>query len=90
MMALGEKVAIVTGAAMGFKAGGPSIGGAISIRLARDGLKVVVVDIGDMGRKTVDIIKENGGEAIFLRSDVTITDEVKKIVQTTREIRWVT
>jgi NAD(P)-dependent dehydrogenase (short-subunit alcohol dehydrogenase family) len=81
----GYKVAIVTGASMGYKAGGPSIGGAISIRLAKDGFKVVVVDVGNMGNKTVDIIKENGGEATFLQSDVTITDEVKKIVQTVKD-----
>ena len=80
-----NKVAIVTGAAMGYQAGGPSIGGAVSIRLANDGFKVVVVDIGDMGKRTVDIIEENGGEAIFLQVDVTITSEVKKIVQTTKE-----
>jgi NAD(P)-dependent dehydrogenase (short-subunit alcohol dehydrogenase family) len=85
MMELCNKVAIITGAAMGYKDGGPSIGGAISIRLARDGFKVVVVDIGGMGKKTVNIIKENGGEAIFLQADVTVTSEVKKIVQTTRE-----
>ena len=85
MTELSNKVAIVTGAAMGYKDGGPSIGGAISIRLASDGYKVVVVDIGDMGERTVDIIKENNGEAIFIQTDVTITDEVKKIVQATKE-----
>ncbi|MFC1899840.1 SDR family NAD(P)-dependent oxidoreductase [Chloroflexota bacterium] len=85
MTELFDKVAIVTGAAMGYKDGGPSIGGAISIRLASDGFKVVVVDIGDMGERTVDIIKKNGGEAIFLRADVTITSEIKKIVQTTKD-----
>lgn len=80
-----KKVAIVTGAAMGYKAGGPSIGGAISIRLAEDGFKVVVVDVGNMGKRTVDIIRQNNGEAIFIQSDVTITDEVKKIVRTVKE-----
>jgi NAD(P)-dependent dehydrogenase (short-subunit alcohol dehydrogenase family) len=79
------KVAIVTGAAMGDQDGGPSIGGAISIRLANDGFKITVVDTGDMGEKTVDIIKGNGGEAIFLQADVTVTDEVKKILQATKE-----
>jgi len=79
-----DKVAIVTGAAMGYEAGGPSIGGAISIRLASDGFKVVVVDTLDMGQRTVEIIKENGSEAIFIKADITITDEVKNIVQTTK------
>jgi len=83
-MNLINKVAIVTGAAMGYQAGGPSIGGAISIRLASDGFKVVVVDIREMGKRTVEIIEEKGGEAIFIQADVTITDEVEKIIQTVK------
>lgn len=80
-----NKVAIVTGGAMGYKNGGASIGGAISIRLAKDGFKVVVVDLGEMGQRTVDVIKENGGEGIFLKADVTKTEDVKKIVETVKE-----
>jgi len=80
-----NKIAIVTGAAMGYKAGGPSIGGAISIKLAQDGYKVVVIDLEEMGEKTVDIIKENGGDGIFIKADVTLTDDVKKIIQATKE-----
>ena len=76
-MKLKGKVAIVTGAAMGYQAGGPSIGGAISIRLASDGYKVVVVDIGEMGKRTVEIIGENGGEAIFIQADVTVLTRLK-------------
>ena len=79
------KTAVVTGAAMGYRSGGPSIGGAISIRLAKDGFKVIVVDVGSMGKKTVELIRENGGEAIFIQADVTVTDDVKNIVRTARE-----
>jgi len=32
-----NKVAIVTGGAMGYKSGGKSIGGSVAIQLARDG-----------------------------------------------------
>ncbi len=78
------KVAIVTGGAMGYKTGGESIGGAVSIRLAKDGYKVVVVDLGEMGQKTVDIIKKNGGNGTFVRADATTTDDVKKIIKTTK------
>ncbi len=78
------KVAIVTGGAMGYKAGGKSIGGAISIRLAKDGYRVVVVDLGKMGQKTVDIIKENGGDGVFVKADVTATDDIKKIIKTAK------
>ena len=81
---MNKKVAIVTGAAMGYKAGGPSIGGAVAQRLARDGYQIVVVDLGDMGSKTVEIIKEGGGEAIFVRADVTVTGDVNKIIDETK------
>lgn len=80
-----NKVAVITGAAMGYKAGGPSIGGAISIRLAKDGYKIVVVDLGEMGQKTVDIVKKNGGEGTFVKADVTLTNDVKKVIQITKE-----
>ena len=70
---------------MGYKNGGKSIGGAVAIQLAKDGYQVVIVDSGDMGQRTADIIKENGGEAIFLKADVTSTSDVQKIIKTTKE-----
>jgi len=79
-----NKVAIVTGGAMGWKAGGKSIGGAIAISLANDGYKIVVADLGEMGERTVDIIKKSGGEAIFIKTDVTITDNIQNIITTTK------
>ncbi len=78
-----NKVAIVTGGALGYMNGGPSIGGSIAMRLANDGYRVVVVDLGEMGQRTVDVIGKNGGEAIFLQLDVTKTEDVRKIVETT-------
>lgn len=76
-----DRTAIVTGAAMGYRKGGPSIGGAISVRLAEDGYRVVVVDLGEMGQKTVGQIEANGGEALFIQADVTKTEDVKRIVE---------
>lgn len=81
-----NKVAIVTGAAMGYKRGGPSIGGAIAIRLAKDGFKIVVVDLLKTGNNTVEIIKKNGGEAVFEKADVTNTTDVKKVVKKASEL----
>lgn len=79
---LKNKVAIVAGGAMGYRSGGPSIGGAISIRLAEDGFKVLVVDLLEKaGKKTAEIIDKNNGEARFIKADVTKTLEVKKIVK---------
>jgi len=80
-----NKVAIVTGGALGYKSGGPSIGGAVAIRLAADGYKVVVVDAGEMGQRTADAIVKNGGEAIFLQKDVTKTADVEEIIETTKK-----
>src|SRR5262249_18154055 len=59
------KVALVTGGASG-------IGAACSETLAREGAKVVVTDIDEkLGTQTVERIQGAGGEAIFLRQDVT-------------------
>jgi len=77
-----NKVALVTGGAMGFKDGGPSIGGTISIRLAKDGYKVVIIDFCEMGKKTVEIIKRNGGQAVFVKGDVSNTEDIKKAIAT--------
>lgn len=59
------KVAIVTGAASG-------LGEAIARLLAREGAKVVIADIDDMrGDATAAAILQSGGEATYLRLDVT-------------------
>jgi NAD(P)-dependent dehydrogenase (short-subunit alcohol dehydrogenase family) len=85
-MKLENKVALVTGAAVGFKDGGPSIGSAIAFKLASEGAKVVVVDIlEEMGQRTADTIIANGGEAVFIKADVTKSDEVKKAVQLAKD-----
>lgn len=81
-----NKVALVTGAALGYKNGGPSIGSAIAFKFAERGAKIVVVDILEkMGQKTADKITENGGEAIFIRTDVSKSEDVKKAIEITKE-----
>jgi len=81
-----DKVALVTGAALGFKAGGPSIGSAIAFKLASEGAKVVAVDIlEEMGQRTADRIREEGGTARFVRADVSNTEDVKRTVEITRQ-----
>ena len=44
-MKMQNKIALVTGAALGYRYGGPSIGSAIAFKLASEGARVVVVDI---------------------------------------------
>ena len=73
---LSDKVAVITGASTG-------IGAATAIAYAAAGAKVVLGDINEVdGEKTVQIIVENGGVAIFCRADVTIEAEVAQLIQT--------
>ena len=76
-MRLKDKVAIITGAASG-------IGKATAKLFAEHGAKVVVADIDKHGgNQTVHNIKENGNEAIFIHTDVTIKMQTKQMVAQT-------
>lgn len=69
------KVALVTGAASG-------IGRASALAFAREGAKTVVADIlVEGGEETVRIIKEAGGDALFVRTDVSKAGEVETLIQ---------
>jgi NAD(P)-dependent dehydrogenase (short-subunit alcohol dehydrogenase family) len=76
-MALNNKVAIVTGAASG-------IGRATAKVFAREGTRVVVSDIAvDGGKETVRQIKSAGGEATFIKCDVSQEADVRGLVRQT-------
>jgi len=68
------KVAVVTG-------GSRDIGRAISIKLAREGAKVVVnYNSSESGaHETVDEIKSLGGEAIAVKADVSKLDDIENL-----------
>jgi NAD(P)-dependent dehydrogenase (short-subunit alcohol dehydrogenase family) len=69
------KVALVTG-------GGSGIGRATSLAFANEGAKVVIDDINVKGgEETVRLIKEAGGEAVFVKADVSKAAEVEAMVQ---------
>ncbi|MGE0825906.1 MAG: SDR family oxidoreductase [Candidatus Binatia bacterium] len=71
------KVALVTG-------GGSGIGRATSLIFAREGAKVVVADVVvPGGEETVQMIKAAGGDAIFVKADMSKAAEVEAMVQKT-------
>ncbi len=67
------KVAIVTG-------GGRGIGRATALLFARSGAKVVIGDIDPEGAHAVEAIKRDGGEALFVKTDVCKEGDVKILV----------
>lgn len=74
MMSFEEKVALVTG-------GGSGIGQACCLMLAEQGAKVVVSDINDAGgHETVNLIKNNGGEAIYVKANVAHPEDVHRLI----------
>ena len=78
-MRLADKVAIIASA-------GSGMGRASAIRFAQEGSKVVVADLNPQnGQETVDIIRANGGEAVFVHTNVAKENEVENMVRTAVE-----
>lgn len=76
-MRISEKVAIITGAASG-------IGRTTAILFAKEGGKVIVADQNEVGgNETVDMIRSDGGQAIFERVNVTSATDIQNMVETT-------
>jgi NAD(P)-dependent dehydrogenase (short-subunit alcohol dehydrogenase family) len=68
------KVVLVTG-------GGSGIGRASSLRFAREGAKVIIADIAvGGGKETVKMIEEAGGQAFFIKADVSVAAEVEVLI----------
>ena len=76
-MRISDKVAIITGAASG-------IGRTTAILFAKEGGKVVVADKNEVGgNETVDLIRSDGGQAIFDYVNVTSATDIQGMVKTT-------
>jgi len=79
MKRLEGKVAIITGA-------GSGIGRESALLFAREGARVVVSDFAsDAGEETVSRIRESGGEATFINTDVTKASDAERMVKMTIE-----
>lgn len=73
-MMLEGKVAIVTGAGQG-------IGAATARRMSEEGARVVVSDINEQtASEVVDGIRASGGEAVFVRCDVSRSEDVQGLM----------
>jgi len=71
------KVAIVTGAASG-------IGRATAVALAREGARVALADVDEVGgSEASEEVQRADGVALFQRTDVGSTDDVRELVQAT-------
>lgn len=73
-MRLERKTAAVTGAARG-------IGYAIAEKLAREGARVILADIGDGVEEAAEMLSAEGLDAVALRCDVTRRDDAERIVE---------
>lgn len=83
---LAEKVALVMGA--GSSGPGWGNGKATAVSFAREGAKVVCVDVNaEAATETADLIAAEGGEAMAATCDVTQSAQVKSVVEATLS-RW--
>lgn len=77
MQGIEGTVAIVTG-------GGSGIGRATAIRFAEEGASVVVGDIVEEGgEETVQLIEDADGSALFVKTDVSRSEDIQALVNTT-------
>jgi NAD(P)-dependent dehydrogenase (short-subunit alcohol dehydrogenase family) len=74
-MRLKDKVALITGA-------GSGIGRETALLFASEGAKIVVVDINDSGgQETVRLVEDQGGQAVYVRADISKAADCEKMVQ---------
>ncbi len=76
---LEQKVAIVTG-------GGSGIGRETALTFAGEGARVAVVDrAADDGQETAGMIRDRGGDAIFIEADISVSAHVEDMARRVAE-----
>ena len=77
-MLLENKVALVTGGAMG-------LGEATAIQYARQGARVIIADVNEQAQQTATAIRAAGGEACFVPTDIASAAAVEHLMGLVRE-----
>ena len=78
-MRLNNKTALITGGSSG-------IGRETALLFAREGARVVVADVNDAGgQETVDLIRQEGNEAVYIHADVSKATDCKNMVDFAEE-----
>lgn len=79
MMDMEGKVAVITGASSG-------IGLQAAVAFTARGASVVLADIDEeAGRKAENVIREGGGKALFVRTDVSNSEQVQALINSAVE-----
>ena len=74
-----DKVVVVTGAGQG-------IGRGVAEAYAAQGAKVVIAELhDDLGLDTETFIREQGGKALHVRTDVCDPDQIVELMKTVQE-----